>query len=51
MVLIGSAFSLGYAVGFLIFGWLANYFETKKLLMVGMYTVMGGIFSKILWIR
>lgn len=40
VVLIGSVFSLGYAIGFLIFGWLANYFETKNLLLAGLFLLM-----------
>lgn len=44
VVLIGSAFSLGYAIGFLIFGWLANYFEIKKLLITGLFLLMVSTF-------
>ncbi len=44
VVLIGSTFSLGYAVGFLIFGYLANYIETKKLLTVGLLLLMVSTF-------
>ncbi len=41
IIFIGSVFSLFYAIGFLIFGWLANYIETKKLLIVGTLLLMG----------
>ncbi len=44
VVLIGSTFSLGYAVGFLIFGYLANCIETRKLLTVGLLLLMVSTF-------
>ncbi|AAK81432.1 putative MFS family arabinose efflux permease [Clostridium acetobutylicum] len=40
IIFIGSVFSLFYAIGFLIFGWLANYVEIKKLLIVGTLLLM-----------
>lgn len=40
VVLIGSVFTLFYAVGFLVFGWLANYLESKRLLISGTCLLM-----------
>ncbi|MDA1476795.1 MFS transporter [Bacillus changyiensis] len=36
-IYLGSAFSLGYAIGFLLFGWLSKFFEKKKLLLFGLF--------------
>lgn len=44
IIFIGSIFSLFYAVGFLIFGWLANFIETKKLLVTGTILLMFSTF-------
>ncbi len=44
IVFIGSVFSLFYTIGFLIFGWLANHIETKKLLIAGTLLLMVSTF-------